>query len=256
MGLSFNEFTYAGFTDFDLNFALGYTSKQDVTCIKIGSIPILVDFEWLTDSKVRVESTDLQLGDELVFYRTVSKTQLPVDVTLDSQLTRENVETLHKHALYVMHEVFDGRFEGYTNVNISVMELVTTAVRGAIQSSGLISTYKYPVQFNWEGQDVTWPTSNMADHDVKVVVNSNPLSPQEFIITGDSGVVADFTVATDGSVTTNTYDVESGTTLRLSTVQDHQARVSVVLEGVLAEYLEFSDDFPDFAQQLEDFTCL
>lgn len=257
MGLSINTFTYAGVTDFDLNFALGYTSKQDISCVKtIEGFPVAISFEWLTDNKVRISTEGLELGDELNFYRTVSKTTLPVDLTVGSEMTRENVEVLHRHAIYVMHEIFDGRFDSYSEIDASTMEIVTDAVRSAIRSSGLLATYKYPVQLSWSGTTDIWPTSNMESADVRVIVTNNPLSPQEFLITGDNGVIADFTVDTSGEVTLNTYEIESGERLELSTVTDHGASVKVVVEGILSEYLEFSEEFPDFAEQFRSYTCL
>ena len=109
MGLSVNKFTYAGDNEFDLNFALGYTSQRDVAAYKLGEPERPLLFEWLTDSRVRLSDfNDLVNGDEIEFRRTVSKQQLPVDLLQPGQATRENLELLSKHIMYALHEVLDG----------------------------------------------------------------------------------------------------------------------------------------------------
>ena len=116
MSLSVNKFTYAGDNEFDLNFALGYTSQSDVTAYKPGDPIVDLDFDWLTDSRVRlVAGQGLINGDEIVFRRTVSKQQLPVDLLQPGKATRENLELLSKHIMYALHEVLDGPDE-VTNI--------------------------------------------------------------------------------------------------------------------------------------------
>ena len=116
MGLAVNKFTYAGDNEFDLNFALGYTSQRDVAAYKLGEPERTIRFEWLTDSRVRLSSwNDLVNGDEIVFRRTVSKQQLPVDLLQPGEATRENLELLSKHIMYAMHEVLDGA-DAVTNI--------------------------------------------------------------------------------------------------------------------------------------------
>jgi len=113
MGLSVNKFTYAGDNEFDLNFALGYTSQRDVAAYKLGEPERPLLFEWLTDSRVRLSDfNDLVNGDEIEFRRTVSKQQLPVDLLQPGQATRENLELLSKHIMHALHEVLDGRVSG------------------------------------------------------------------------------------------------------------------------------------------------
>lgn len=110
MGLSVNEFTYAGDDEFDLNFALGYASQGDVTCYKKGTTPVDLDFDWLTSSRVRLTpGQGLTNGDEIVFRRTVSKQFLPVDLTQPGNVTRENLEEVAKHTMRAVHEVLDER---------------------------------------------------------------------------------------------------------------------------------------------------
>lgn len=111
MGLSVNTFTYAGVDEFDLSFALGYASVQDVTCYTDdGTTVVDLDFDWLSDSKVRLETGHgLVAGDEIVFRRTVTKQQLPVDLTAPGAATRENLELIALHVMYAMHELLDDR---------------------------------------------------------------------------------------------------------------------------------------------------
>lgn len=110
MGLSVNEFTYAGDDEFDLNFALGYASQGDVTCYKKGDPIVDLDFDWVTSTRVRLQAGHgLQSGDELAFRRTVSKTSLPVDLSVPGNATRENLETLAAHFVYIAHELLDER---------------------------------------------------------------------------------------------------------------------------------------------------
>lgn len=110
MGLSVNQFTYVGNDEFDLNFALGYTSRGDVTAYKLGEPLVDVNFEWVTDSKVRLTPGHvLLIGDELVFRRTVSKLSLPVNLNNPSEVTRESLTTAYKHLMYIAHELLDDR---------------------------------------------------------------------------------------------------------------------------------------------------
>lgn len=110
MGLSVNEFTYEGDDEFDLNFALGYASRGDVTAYKVGDPNEALEFEWLTDSRVRlVSGHDLENGDEVVFARTVSKLYLPVNLNEPGSLTREAVEEGLEHVMRAIHEVLDMR---------------------------------------------------------------------------------------------------------------------------------------------------
>lgn len=117
MGLSVNEFTYAGTDTFDLNFALGYISQNDVSAYTYDPIAdpealvkTALTFDWLTATQVRLQSGHgLAAGDPVVFRRTVSKSSLPVDITQPGKATRENLEVMFLYAVMVMHEVLDAR---------------------------------------------------------------------------------------------------------------------------------------------------
>lgn len=109
MGLSRNEFTYAGSDEFDLNFAMGYASQSDVSCYKVGDPPVDLEFDWLTANRVRLAAGHgLLSGDEIVFRRVVSKQSLPFDLGQPGDTTREALETVVTHTMYALHEVLDG----------------------------------------------------------------------------------------------------------------------------------------------------
>lgn len=111
MGLSINEYTYTGDTVFDLNFATGFASRDDVTCWDVTDPDnaIAVTFTWLTDAQVDIDDAGMPTDTPLEFRRTVSKTELPVDITVAGSATRANLQLVALHAMRVMHEVLDGR---------------------------------------------------------------------------------------------------------------------------------------------------
>ena len=257
MGLSVNQFTYAGVDEFDLNFAMGYTSRSDVNCVKSGEIPEVIEFDWLTDTRVRVVSSTLSLGDELTFYRTVSKNALPVDLNQPGASTREALEVNSRHAVMIAHEILDGRFSEYTEVTASVSEIVSNAVANSIEASGLLARYKYPVLLQHTGVEQSWPISNMVAGTAELMVHvvTAPLSDEEILITGANGVVASVLVDTAGETTITLYPVDTGELITVSSVQSNGAVVHMNLSGVLEDYLEFAEEYPDWAEQYRSFSC-
>lgn len=117
MGLSVNELTYAGADTFDLNFALGYISAEDVTAYTYDAVndpdaenPVDLTFDFNTETQVTLTAGHgLTIGDPVVFRRTVSKLTLPVDVTVEGDATRENLQKLFLYTVMALHEVLDGR---------------------------------------------------------------------------------------------------------------------------------------------------
>ena len=117
MALSVIEYQYDGSeTDYDIPFAMGYESQSDVSAYGItssGSKVALV-FDFIPDTRVGVTPgslATLQAGDTVRFERVVSKTALPVDLTADGNLTRDNVQAAIRHAVYTAHEAFDAAEE-------------------------------------------------------------------------------------------------------------------------------------------------
>lgn len=253
MGYSINRFTFVGQDEFDLNFAQGYSSRSDVTCeVTREGLNSYVEFDWLTDNQVRIDTTGLQSGDELVFKRTVSKTSLPVDFSVPGNSTREALETNAKHAVYLVHEILDGRVGDFTDINDETLGIVTEAVKEAISQSALIATYKYPVQIG--GALTSTIVTNCGDpiniSGVSVSVETAPNVPIEVLISTDEQVVASFNIDTAGEVTNVYFDelfpVQGK--LEMTSVGGFTsgAVVHATLSGSESSFLNFAESFPDY----------
>ena len=209
MGLSVNEFTYAGDDEFDLNFALGYASQGDVTCYKKGATPVDLDFDWLTSSRVRLTpGQGLVNGDKIVFRRTVSKQALPVNLSQPGNATRENLTLLSKHIMYALHEVLDGRIADSILIEDAVLQAVEDAVNGALASLS-VSLQQFEQLFfgfyqTFDGQKeyiVTAVPATCQVDDIRVDVQTNPSQTVEFLISNGGSVKATVTVQPNGAVT-------------------------------------------------------
>jgi hypothetical protein len=206
MGLSLNDFTFDGVNDaFDLNFALGYTARADVTCYRAGDMPMDIAFDWLTDSRVRIDMTDLTTGDSLVFARTVSKTTLPVDLTSGGSLTRENMTVAVTHSLHAMHELLDGRFGDVVEVGDAVYALVEVAVQAALTNFLFSAQFKQDMVLRPEftaAETVTFTSGGLVATaaSAAVYVETNPSVPVEVLVYNGGSVKFSFTVGTDGTV--------------------------------------------------------
>ena len=209
MGLSVNEFTYAGNDEFDLNFALGYASRGDVTAYKPGDPIVDLDFDWLTDSRVRLQSGHgLVNGDGVIFRRTVSKQQLPVDLRQPGKATRENLELLSKHIMYALHEVLDGRVSDSVLIEDVVLQSVEDAVNAALAALS-VSLQQFEQLFfgfynTFDGQKeyiVTAVPATCQVDDIQVDVQTNPTQAVEFLISNGGQVKAQVQIAQDGTVT-------------------------------------------------------
>ena len=114
MAHTINKFTFNGTqTDYDLSFTGGYRVRSDVTAYKEGVVNTPISFNWLTPARVRVTTTGLLQGDTIVFQRTVSKENPPVDIMQPNNFTREAVVAAVQHALQAMQEVLDGRVDSF-----------------------------------------------------------------------------------------------------------------------------------------------
>lgn len=209
MGLSVNEFTYAGDDEFNLNFALGYASKNDVTCYKKGAPPVDLAFDWLTDNRVRLTSGHgLVNGDEIVFRRTVTKQSLPVNLNEPGKATRESLMLLSTHIMYALHEVLDGRVADSLPVEDVVLRSVETAINDALSTLS-VSVQQFEQLFFgfyqiYDGQKeyiVTALPASCDVQDIEVAIQTNPTTPTEFLITNEDVVKATITIQPDGTVT-------------------------------------------------------
>lgn len=134
MSLSKNSFSYEGIDEFDLNFTLGYSSAEDISCYVDNDNPIDVPFDWLTDSRVRIDPSEVSYGDTISFVRTVSKTTLPYDLLSPGKLSRETIHSTLLHTVYMMHELLDGRVLGKTDLTDATYDSVNTAVAYALDN--------------------------------------------------------------------------------------------------------------------------
>lgn len=221
MGLSVNEFTYAGINEFNLNFALGYASRGDVTCYKKGAGEVNLAFDWLTSNRVRLAPGHrLVNGDEIVFRRTVSKKDLPVDLSQPGEATRENLTLLSKHILYALHEVLDGRVADSVLIDDVVIKAVEDAVNAALASLS-VSLRQFEQLFfgfyqTFDGQKeyiVTAVPARCQVDDIRVDVQRRPTRPVEFLISNGGDVKATVTVRPGGTVTRSTPGGATGFTL-------------------------------------------
>lgn len=208
MGLSVNQFTYAGDNEFDLNFALGYASRGDVTAYKPGDPIVDLYFDWLTDSRVRLHSGQgIANGDEIVFRRTVSKQSLPVNLAQPGKATRENLELLSKHIMYALHEVLDGRVSDSVLIEDVILQAVEDAVNDALEALS-VSLQQFEQLFfgfynTFDGQKeyiVTAVPATCQVDDIQVDVQTNPSQTVEFLISNDGQVKAEVKIEQDGTV--------------------------------------------------------
>lgn len=116
MALSQVVTTGDGFTStFIVSFALGYISKDDVTCWVEGEYDgfgakTYRALTWISTNMVTVAGDAPGSGVKVYFDRTVPRTELLVDYEDDDIINEENMNTSQKQSLMLVHEVLDGRF--------------------------------------------------------------------------------------------------------------------------------------------------
>jgi len=266
MGLSVNEFTYEGVDEFDLNFALGYASRSDIQCYKNGDgaglIPVDIEFNWLTDSQVRIVDHDLELGDKLTFTRTVSKVELPVDLAQPSQLTRENVTTAVSHSLYAMHELLDGRYGDVVNLDDTLFNLlnqtVETALSNFLFSADFIQDIVIKPSLTGE-EVVTYTSGNRTGvaSEVLIFVETPPNVPIEVIVYNNADILFYFTVGTGGEITnrsTSDLVIAPGSLSVRVTGSNYVsgAQLGVVLPIKHTSVIDFDTELTDYVDVFEE----
>lgn len=267
MGLSVNTFTYAGEDEFDLNFAASYSSRSDVACWNNGpttdpfDTPVSVTFDFITDHRV-VVTDPVSIGDELVFTRTVSKTDLPVDLTVPGNLTREGIEAGLRHAMYISHEVLDGRIEDSLPVQSAVASLIETGVSNALDQLVTEVSFVFDVvlrpDFTSAGEVVGYVATDreVSSEDVLVYVHTPPTSTTEFLIS--SGGTVKFSVTLDSagnevSRSSGTVTLQAGA-LSASVsggVYNSGADIDIVVPAVVAGTADIISASPDFVDIFE-----
>ena len=258
MGLSKNSFVFNGDTDFDLNFALGYTSKTDITAYKSGTPSQVISFEWLTDSQVRIDPTDLVSGDVIIFLRTVNKSDLPVDLGQPSKLTRENIKTALVHSLHAFHEILDGRFQDLTELDDALANQIEEGVSSAIKNFLFEADFKQEIYIR-----PTWTSAETPVHtngnrtldtaDAGIFIITPPDQEIECIVSNGGVVILSFTVDTFGDVTfgtTTQTDLKSGgivtdivsgaygTGLEAAIVLETKHKSTIDFDSALSNYVE------------------
>lgn len=259
MGLSVNVFTYTGSDEFDLNFAMGYASQSDITCIQSGNPPTEYEFDWIGPSRVRLASGHgLQVGEEIKFYRTVSKTSLPVDLDAPGALTRETVEEVALHNAYMMHEILDGRIDDVTAVDQAIIDTINDSVDNAIQATTLLISQRYPVNVSGELDGVlngVVPVDMQSNiSEVTVVVANPPSVDVELLFENDSTLKfwVNVTAAGVATVTTSTVDgdftLSTGAITATETSGNYVSGLEILvgINGVDLDYLSFTADHPDY----------
>jgi hypothetical protein len=262
VGLSILRFNYTGDTDFDLNFAGGYASKSDVSAYIDRATDSALQFDWLTDSQVRIIPDTLAIGEQITFIRTVSKTTLPVDFSVAGTVTRENVTTATMHALYVAHEMLDGRISDYDDLNGVIFETVDKAVQSALSNFLFQATFKQDIVVKGALTSSSAKTYTSGGFycdaaDVAVYIESTPSEEVELLITNGGQVQYSCTVSPTGVVTPTSIsqvDLAAGP-ITVSEAGGNYAtglQYAVVLPVVNLAYVDFDIAISDYINIFEE----
>lgn len=263
MGLSLNKFTYQGSAEFDLNFALGYASKSDISAYIDKEIPVNLVFDWLSPSRVRITvPAELQVGDTIVFARTVSKTALPVDLTQPGSLTREGVQTAILHSMYAFHEIMDGRFADLVEVSDASLATINTATETALGNLLFQANFMSERVFalNLQSESTATYTSGgftaLTDK-IAVFVDQPPSTVIEVLLYNGGVLFYSFTVSPAGEVAV-TYktavELAKGpiTSQVVGGVYDSGAQVVVALPVVNSAVVDLGVEISDYVALFDE----
>ena len=119
MAHSYTRHNYEpGRTDYDLSFSGGYRARNDVSVVRLPNETSLVDapvqFSFLDTYRIRISEDNLVKGDVIEIRRTVDKILPPVDLNQPGNLTREAVDAVTEHTMYVCQELLDGRIDDWS----------------------------------------------------------------------------------------------------------------------------------------------
>lgn len=100
---------------FPINFTLGYLSEDDITCQVGGEVdgsgdPVYRPLTFLTSSLVTIGGDTPGDGEEIIFERTIDKTQMQNDFNNDDVLDELNLDNSFLQIMHATHEALDGRF--------------------------------------------------------------------------------------------------------------------------------------------------
>ena len=263
MGLSLNKFTFTGSDKFNLNFALGYASQSDVSAFIEKDVPVRLVFDWLTPSRVRITvPPELEVGDTVVFARTVSKTTLPVDLTQPGNLTREGVQTAILHSMYAYHEILDGRVGDLVEVSDALLRTINAATKTALNNLLFRANFTSERVFslNLAAESIATYTSggfNTITDDLAVFVTQPPQNQIEILLYNGGVLFYSFLVSTTGVVTT-TYrrDIKLTTGPITSRVAGGNyssgAKVVIALPIVNSAVIDLNADTSDYVALFEE----
>ena len=263
MGLSLNKFTFTGSDEFDLNFALGYASASDVTAFIEKAEPIDLVFDWITASRVRITvPPELEVGDTIVFARTVSKTTLPVDLTQPGNLTREGVQTAILHSMYAYHEILDGRFGDLVEVSDALLQTINDATETALENLLFLANFKSEKVFalNLTAESTATYTAggfSVITENIGVFVEQPPATAIEVLMYNGGVVFYSFRVSTTGAVTViYRADIEltkgSITSQVVGGNYSSGARVVIALPIVNSAVVDLDTDVSDYVALFEE----
>lgn len=144
MALSTTTTIYAGGAQtFTVNFALGFIQRSDVKVRVNGAVdgsgdPAYTAFTWIDNSAISVTPT-LTIGDSVQLVRTVSKTELKVNFSNNTDVTPANLDLSAKHGLMVYQELVDGRVEGAESP-ADAADRAAASAAAALVSLGLLDS--------------------------------------------------------------------------------------------------------------------
>jgi hypothetical protein len=116
MAYSIIETVGNGSSQYPINFTLGYNSQDEVKCQVNGAVdglgdPVYSALTWINPGLVEVAGGPFDGDDDLVFTRTVDKTELIHDYSNGEAIEELNLDESNKQTLMAIHEVLDGRLE-------------------------------------------------------------------------------------------------------------------------------------------------
>lgn len=105
-----------GTSQYAISFTLGFNSRTEVKCRVNNEVdglgdPVYKDLTWINDGLVEVADGPYTGADDLVFSRTVDKTELIHDYSNGEPIEELNLDESNKQNLMAIHEVLDGRLE-------------------------------------------------------------------------------------------------------------------------------------------------
>lgn len=116
MAYSIIETVGNGSSQYPINFTLGYNSQDEVKCQVNGAVdglgdPVYSALTWINPGLVEVAGGPFDGDDDLVFTRTVDKTELIHDYSNGEAIEELNLDESNKQNLMAIHEILDGRLE-------------------------------------------------------------------------------------------------------------------------------------------------